>query len=106
MMIDPAFSAVDSKAVPWRQSTIAAGVAVKDLGCSNGLTLQIVRFDAGARFPHHRHKEPEFIFVLSGSAVQNGVNLGAGWAGIAAAGTSEDDFHSPEGCTFLLIAES
>ena len=97
------FGFTDSHLAPWRQSTFAPGVWVKDLGASDGQRIELVRFEAGVRFPRHTHAGPEFIYVLDGEAIQGGRRLGPGCVGIAATGTEEDDFKSETGCTFLLV---
>lgn len=93
----------DSGNVPWRKSNSAEGVHVKDLGVSDGQAMQLVKFDAGTKFPWHKHIGPEFVYVLSGEVVQRGRRLSAGWAGVAPAGTEEDDFVSETGATFLIV---
>lgn len=98
----PGFSFVDSARMPWVPSRFADGVEVKHLGKADGRAMQLVRFAAGATFPRHRHTGPEFIYVLEGEAVQNGRRLSAGYAGVAAQGSVDVDFHSDTGCIFLL----
>src|SRR5579875_2792236 len=89
--------------VPWRQSTLADGVWVKNLVAANGRATQLVRYEPGARFPMHRHAGPEFLYVLEGEAIQYGQRLGPVSASVAATGTEEDGFTSETGCTFLLV---
>lgn len=93
----------DTESIPWRDSTVAEGVKVKDLGTANGRSMQLVRFEPGTRFPSHIHAGPEFIYIIDGEAIQNGQQLGPGWASVAEAGTSDNEFHSPNGCTFLTV---
>jgi anti-sigma factor ChrR (cupin superfamily) len=93
----------DSASIPWRQSTFAQGVEVKDLGTTDGRSMQLVRFAAGASFPLHRHEGPEFIYLLEGEATQEGQKLQAGWSSVAATGTDDHEFHSTAGCTFLTV---
>lgn len=93
----------DANTIPWRKSTFAEGIEVKDLGTSDGRSMQLVRFAAGASFPLHEHLGPEFIYLLEGAAIQEGRNLSAGWAAVAAAGTTDSNFHSPTGCVFLTV---
>ena len=90
-------------AIPWRKSKFADGVDVKDMGASDGQAMQLVRCEPGARFPWHRHAGPEFIYVIEGEVIQRGRRLGSGDAGIAPAGTEEDDFASETGATFLIV---
>jgi hypothetical protein len=42
------FQAVNCDEVPWRPSTMAAGVFVKDIATSAGWEMQLVRFEPGA----------------------------------------------------------
>jgi anti-sigma factor ChrR (cupin superfamily) len=98
-----AVRSVDTAALPWRASTFAAGVSVKDVAIADGLELQIVRFDPGARLPVHTHELPEFIFILEGELLQNGRRLGPGWASVSSAGSVDSDVRSESGCTFLLV---
>lgn len=94
---------VDAQTTEWRASTFAEGVEVKDLGTSDGTSMQLVRFAPGASFPIHTHAGPEFVYLLEGEAVQNGQCLYAGWAATAATGTVDEHFHSPTGCMFLTV---
>jgi diadenosine tetraphosphate (Ap4A) HIT family hydrolase len=101
---DSGYVFTDTHALPWRQSTVAEGVEVKDLGTVNGQSMQRVQCAAGAHFPIHLHPGPEFIYMIAGEAVQEGQRLGPGWASAAAAGTSDEHFHSPSGCTFVIMS--
>ena len=94
---------VDVGKVAWHASTMTRGVQVKDVAETDGLELQIVRMEAGASFPEHRHESPEFIYILEGELVQNGERLGRGWASVSGAGTVDRDVHTDTGCTFLLV---
>jgi anti-sigma factor ChrR (cupin superfamily) len=97
------YSSVDSNSIPWRKSTFAAGVEIKDLGSSDGQSMQLVRFEPGTSFPIHTHSGPEFIFLLEGEAVQEGQRLLPGWAATAATGTVDTNYGSPTGCVFLTV---
>ena len=99
----PGFSFTDGESAPWRPSTLAAGVEVKDLGAAGGRAMQLVRFPPGAVFPVHRHEGPEFLYVLEGELIQNGNRLGRGWASVASAGTTDTDVRSETGCLFLIV---
>ena len=94
---------INANNVPWRKSSFAPGIEVKDLGSADGRSMQLVRFAAGASFPLHRHEGPEFIYLLEGVAIQEGESLSAGWAAVAALGTTDSNFHSPAGCVFLTV---
>ena len=93
----------DTASLSWRPSTVVDGVDVKDLGTANGRAMELIRCRPGTTLPVHHHVGPEFIYVLEGEATQNGQRLRAGWAGVAATGTIDEDFHSDMGCVFLII---
>jgi hypothetical protein len=97
------FHAVDCDDVPWRPSTMAAGVFVKDIAVTAGWEMQLVRFERGARFPVHTHEWPEFLFILEGELVQAGHRLGPGWASVASPGSVDADVYSETGCVFVLV---
>jgi anti-sigma factor ChrR (cupin superfamily) len=97
------FFFADSEAAPWRASTFAAGVEVKDLGKANGRLMQLVRFPPGTVFPLHKHEGPEFVYVLEGELIQNGRRLGRGWVSVSSAGSVDDDVKSETGCVFLIV---
>jgi len=88
---------------PFRTSTHAAKVRVKDLGSADGRSMQLVRFEPGAAFPLHIHRGPEYVYVFEGELIQQGRRLGPGWASVAAAGSVDDDVRSEGGCTFLTV---
>ena len=97
------FRSVDTDQLPWRASTVAAGVFVKDVAVTGGWEMQIVRFEPGARLPVHSHAHPEFLFIREGEPVQAGRRMGPGWASVASVGTTEPDVHSETGCVFVLV---
>lgn len=97
------FLAVDWEGVPWRPSTMAAGVFVKDIAITAGWEMQLVRFEPGARFPIHTHQHPEFLFILEGELVQAGSRLRPGWASVASPGSTDADVYSETGCVFVLV---
>lgn len=87
----------------WKPSTFAAGVFVKDVAVTDGLEMQIVRLEPGARLPLHTHECPEFIYVLEGELIIEGQQLGRGWASVASVGSEHSDVHSEAGCIFVLV---
>ena len=89
--------------LPWKPSTFAAGVFVKDVAVSDGLEMQILRFEPGARLPLHEHECPEFIYVLEGELIVAGRRLSAGWASVASVGSVHSDVHSETGCVLVLV---
>jgi len=94
---------VDTSGVPWRPSAFVSGVFVKDVAVTDGWEMQVVRFEAGARFPIHTHERAEFVFILEGELIQAGQRLGPGWASVACAGSVDEDVRSDTGCVFVLV---
>ncbi|MEP6811178.1 MAG: cupin domain-containing protein [Chthoniobacterales bacterium] len=89
--------------LPWKPSTFAAGLLVKDVAVTNGLEMQIVRLQPGARIPLHTHECPEFIYVLEGELILGTQRLGPGSASVASVGSVHSDVHSETGCVFVLV---
>ena len=98
-----AVSCVNTGDLPWRPSTFAPGVFVKDVATTDGWEMQVVRCEPGSRFPTHTHERPEFVFILEGELIQAGRRLGPGWATVAGAGSVDEDVHSEAGCMFVLV---
>ena len=74
----PGYFSPDSNSTPWRKSSVAAGVEVKDLGTVNGRSMQLVRFAPGTKFPVHTHEGPEFVYMIEGEALQKRPDPGPG----------------------------
>ena len=89
--------------LPWKSSTFASGVSVKDVAVAGDLEMQIVRFEPGTKLPVHMHEIPEFIYVLEGELCIADQTLGPGWASVASPGSVHSDVHSVTGCTFVLV---
>jgi anti-sigma factor ChrR (cupin superfamily) len=89
--------------LPWKPSTFAPGLFVKDVAVTGGLEMQILRFEPGTRLPLHEHECPEFIYVLEGELVVAGQRLGPGWASVASVGSVHADVHSDTGCVLVLV---
>ncbi|MGA9332671.1 MAG: cupin domain-containing protein [Rudaea sp.] len=89
--------------LPWKPSTFATGVFVKDVAVTDGLEMQILRFEPGARLPLHEHECPEFIYVLDGDLTVGGQRLCSGWASVAGVGSVHSDVHSETGCVLVLV---
>src|SRR5260370_39216767 len=92
--------------MPWRPSTFASGVFVKDVAVTAGLEMQMVRFEPGAHFPTHTHEFPEFLLILEGELIQGGRRLGPGWATVSSAGSVDVDLHSETRCGFVLVDQA
>ncbi|MDQ2868711.1 MAG: cupin domain-containing protein [Verrucomicrobiota bacterium] len=89
--------------LPWKPSTFAAGLLVKDVAVTGGLEMQLLRFEPGARLPLHAHECPEFIYVLEGELLIGGQRLGPGWASVAGVGSTHSDVRSETGCVLVLV---
>ena len=76
---------------------------MKDVAVTNGLEMQIVRLEPGARIPPHTHECPEFIYVLEGELMLGDERLGPGSASIASVGSVHSEVHSETGCVFVLV---
>jgi quercetin dioxygenase-like cupin family protein len=76
---------------------------VKDVAVTNGLEMQIVRLEPGARIPPHTHECPEFIYILEGELMLGDERLGPGSASIASVGSVHSEVHSETGCVFVLV---
>lgn len=89
--------------VSWKPSTFAKGLSVKDIAIADGLEMQFVQMEAGAKIPVHTHELSEFIYIIEGELIISGKVLNKGCVSIAAAGSQHLDVHTVDGCTFLLI---
>ena len=89
--------------LPWKPSAFAAGLSVKDVAVTDGLEMQLVRFEPGTYLPRHAHERAEFIYVLEGELIIAGQRLRPGWASVASPGSVHDDVHSDTGCIFVLV---
>jgi hypothetical protein len=55
----------DANAIPWRKSSFAEGIEVKDLGTSDGRSMQLVRFAAGGLVRRCRYRDSRFTLPQS-----------------------------------------
>lgn len=95
---------VDSHAQPWREFPEARGVRYKVLRHHperRGITL-LLRFDAGAVYPAHRHPEGEEYYVLHGTLQDGGRTYGAETY-VFHPPESAHRPSSPTGCTILVV---
>ena len=100
----PEFTFADSDTINWETSEAVDGVEFKTLGIANGQTIEMYRFQPNVTYPDHAHGGPEFVYMLEGTARQNGVWLGPGWSAAAETGTEDIDFLSgPRGCLFVTV---
>ena len=100
----PKFNFADSEAIPWLKSEFAEGVEVKTLCSANNMIMELYRFAPNITYPDHIHEGPEFVYILEGSARQDGEWLEAGWASSAETGTLDSEFLSGEnGCLTVAV---
>ena len=102
--MEPKFNFADSEAIPWLKSEIAEGVEVKTLCSANNMIMELYRFVPNITYPDHVHEGPEFVYLLEGSARQDGKWLEAGCASSAETGTLDSRFLSGEkGCLTVAV---
>ena len=95
---------VDPATLSWRDFPEAPGVRYKVLrhhADRQGITL-LLQFDAGARYPTHRHPRGEEYWVLEGTLQDGAQQYGSGTFVWHAPGSA----HRPEsrtGCTLLVV---
>lgn len=85
---------------PFRQGVQIYPLYKDDLGASAAL----LRYEAGAKVPHHSHSGYEHIFVLSGSQSDANGKYGKGDVIINSPHTSHQ-VSSEEGCVVLIVWE-
>jgi quercetin dioxygenase-like cupin family protein len=91
-------------ALPWVETR--PGIWAKSLfvDVARRRATRLVRVEAGASIPSHRHLQDEESFVLEGSGDFSGVFFQAGDYHRAPAGTVHPAYSSREGCIFLLFS--
>jgi anti-sigma factor ChrR (cupin superfamily) len=93
-----------SEEVPWRQ--VVPGVEFKRLFVDRArkYSTSMIRMNPGSRYPSHRHRDVEELFILSGELHVSGQVLHSGDYCRAEVDTVHDETYSQSGCVFLLIA--
>ena len=100
----PKFNFADSEAIPWLTSEFAEGVEVETLCSANSMIMELYRFAPNITYPDHIHEGPEFVYILEGSARQDGKWLEARWASSAETDTLDSEFLSGEnGCLTVAV---
>jgi anti-sigma factor ChrR (cupin superfamily) len=93
-----------SQEIAWRN--VAPGITYKPLHrdkARNSDTL-LIRMEAGARYPSHRHTQVEELFVLSGDLRVEDQVMHAGDYCRADLGSVHNQSFTEGGCVFLLMA--
>lgn len=84
--------------VPWG----GGGARAKVLASGDGFHVALVEAEPGYEGDPHVHEHTEFLHVLEGDLVTNGVPMGAGDAYVAAAGSEHRAF-TTTGARYLSI---
>jgi anti-sigma factor ChrR (cupin superfamily) len=100
----PAKYTVGSDDGQWSESGLP-GIRVKILAVDRqrGLVTMLLRGDAGARYPAHRHSAPEECYVIRGSVTIGGRVLHAGDFHHADADSEHGEIVTVEGAEVLLV---
>ncbi|UCE02769.1 MAG: cupin domain-containing protein [Candidatus Latescibacterota bacterium] len=94
---------LDTQCIEWREFMEAPGVRYKVLrhhDARRGITL-LLRFDAGASYPTHRHPKGEEYYVLDGTLRDGAQTYGAHTFVYHPPGSVHHP-SSPDGCTLLI----
>ena len=89
----------DIEWIPWDTGELARA---KILAVADGYHTVLVEARAGYRGGAHDHAHPEFLYVVRGALRTQGVELSAGDAYAAAAGSTHDDFVIETDATYVL----
>ncbi len=103
-MADSTYVVTNSNSLSWQEDEAVPGMETKSLGTVDGQTMQLFRYAPNTSYPEHRHKGPEFVFMIEGRARLAGQWLEPGWSSIGETGSLDSDFLSgEEGCVLLAI---
>ena len=93
-----------SDELAWR--AMAPGISYKPLyeDLARKYSTSLVRMNAGAHYPSHRHSEIEELFLLSGDLHVEGQIMHSGDYCRADSGTIHGETFTDRGCLFLLLA--
>lgn len=75
----------------------------KLIGFVDGLVFSLSDVPAGHRGVPHHHTHAEFVYVMEGSIIANGVLMEAGHGYAAPKGTDHTEFVSEFGCKFISV---
>lgn len=86
--------------------TLAPGIDYKEIhvDAARKYSTMLVRMEAGARYPSHRHNDVEELFLISGDLHVAGETMRSGDYCRAERETVHDETFSEGGCVFLLKA--
>jgi len=85
---------------PWGSS---GNARAKLLANGDGYFAALVEAEPGYVGDPHEHEHTEFLFVFEGSLRAQGETMSRGDAYVAAAGSTHEQFDTPDGATYLSI---
>ncbi len=88
----------------WTDSGLP-GMQVKMLSIDHarGLVTMLIRAEAGAVYPPHRHSAAEECYVIRGTVLVDGRTLGPGDFHHADAGSDHGELSTPDGAEVLIV---
>lgn len=89
--------------ISWAPWGSRGDARAKVLATGGGYFMALVEAQPGYRGDPHLHENPEFLFVVEGTIRNQGVEMTAGDAYAASAGSSHTDFATDTGATYLSI---
>jgi quercetin dioxygenase-like cupin family protein len=89
--------------VAWSPWGSGGNARAKILANGDGYFLALVEADAGYAGDPHEHEHTEFLYVVDGSLLNQGQQLGRGDAYVASAGSIHSQFEAPDGATYVSI---
>ena len=95
---------VPTGAMPWKASPFPGVTAKRLFEDPNGNVSWMVKLDAGAVYPRHRHATFEHCLVLEGEVRFDEYVLRAGDYEVAGPSTDHSSFVSPHGAVLFIIA--
>jgi len=75
----------------------------KGIGSADGLAFTLSDVPAGYRGRPHHHTHAEFVYVMEGAILANGVLMEVGHGYAAKKGTDHTEFFSENGCKFISV---
>jgi anti-sigma factor ChrR (cupin superfamily) len=104
LLRQPGLLIARSAEMPWEQ--VAPGISRKILSVDSDRSYStcLIRAEAGARYPRHRHVDVEELLVLEGDLHVHGVVMRAGDYCRAEPDTIHEETFTESGCVLLQIA--
>lgn len=89
--------------IGWQSWGSRGDAKAKVLASGDGYIVALVQAEPGYRGDPHEHAHTEFQFVVDGAVRTQGVEMTAGDAYAAAAGSVHTDFETETGATYVSI---